>query len=69
MTFKQLRDKAKLSQAELAAAAAVDQTTISQIELGKVRDPRYSTVESLAVPLGVTPAVLAKVISRGEVAA
>jgi transcriptional regulator with XRE-family HTH domain len=69
MTFKQLRERAKLSQGQLADAAGVDQTTISQIELGKVRDPRYGTVSALAEVLGTTPAILANVIARGEVTA
>jgi transcriptional regulator with XRE-family HTH domain len=68
MTFRELRDKARLSQAQLAAAAGVDQTTISQIETGKVRDPRYGTVSALAEVLGTTTSVLAAVIARGEAA-
>lgn len=69
MTFKELREKAQLSQGQLAAAAGVDQTTVSQIELGKVRDPRYGTISALAEVLGTTPAILANVIARGEVPA
>ena len=68
MTFRELRDKAQLSQAQLAAAAGVDQTTISQIETGKVTDPRYGTVSALAEILGTTTSVLANVIARGRAA-
>lgn len=63
MTFRELRERAELSQAQLAEAAGVDQTTISQIELGKVRDPRYGTVKALAKALGTTPDNLAKLIA------
>jgi predicted transcriptional regulator len=69
MTFKDMRTKARLSQRKLAALAAVDQTTISKIEIGDVRDPRYSTVDSLARVLGTTAPKLAKVIARGAEAA
>lgn len=69
MTFKELRQRAKLSQRQLADAAGVDQKTISLIEVGKVRDPRYGTVSAIAEVLGTTPAILANVIARGKAAA
>lgn len=68
MTFKELRRKARLSQAQLADAAGVDQKTISFIEVGKVRDPRYGTISAIAQVLGVTPAFLAAIVSRGKAA-
>lgn len=48
MTLRELREKKKLSQAEVAERSGVEQTTVSQLELGKVRDPRISTLEKLA---------------------
>lgn len=68
MTLRELRESKGLTQVELAAAAGCEQTTISQLELGKVGDPRYSTVEALAGVLDVTPAVVAAAI-REAVAA
>lgn len=48
MTLRELREKRKLSQAEVAERGGMDQTTVSQIELGKIRDPRISTFEKLS---------------------
>lgn len=68
MTLRDLRRRKKLSQKALAAAAGCEQTTISQIELGKVRDPRYSTVVAIARVLGTTPGVVAAAIDHTEAA-
>lgn len=64
MNFRTLRRASKLTQYRLAKLSGVEQTTISQIELGKVRDPRWSTVNALATALGTTPGVVAKAIER-----
>lgn len=48
MTLRELREKKKLSQADVAGRGDMDQTTVSQIELGKIRDPRIGTLEKLA---------------------
>ena len=64
MTFKALREQAGLNQPQLAARSGVLQSTISQLELGKVTDPRWSTVEALASALGTTPGVVARAIRR-----
>lgn len=53
MTLRDLREKKTLSQAEVAQRSGVEQTTVSQLELGKVRDPRISTLEKLAAVYGV----------------
>jgi transcriptional regulator with XRE-family HTH domain len=62
MNFRQLRDHAGLTQYRLAKVSGVEQTTISQLELGKVKDPRWSTLSALAVALGVSPGTVAKAI-------
>jgi len=62
MDFRQLRIRAKISQYRLAKLAGVEQTTISQLELGKVRDPRWSTIAALATALDVTAGTVAKAI-------
>ena len=54
MTLRELREKRKLTQAEVAARVDVEQVTVSQLELGKIRDPRISTLEKLAEAYGVT---------------
>lgn len=72
MTLRELREKKKLSQAEVAQRGDVDQTTVSQIELGKIRDPRISTFEALAdvyeVKLQVVLDAFAETIAETEAA-
>ena len=53
MTLRELREKKKLSQAEVAERGELEQTTVSQLELGKIRDPRHSTIQKLAKVYGV----------------
>lgn len=70
MMFRELREsKGFLTGSDLAEAAGVKQTTVSQLDLGKIRDPRYSTVKAIADALGTTPIILAKVIERTAEAA
>lgn len=53
MTLKELRERKKLSQMQVAEACGFDQTTVSQLELGKVPDPRHSTLQRMADAYGV----------------
>jgi transcriptional regulator with XRE-family HTH domain len=63
MTFRELRErKGFKTGSELARTARVQQTTVSQLDYGKVTDPRYSTVEALAEALGTTPAVVMRAV-------
>jgi transcriptional regulator with XRE-family HTH domain len=55
--LRELRDKASLSQEELAELASVSRTTIAELELGK-RTPHPKTRRKLAEALGVEPAEL-----------
>jgi len=64
MNFRQLRERAGITQYKLAQVSGVEQTTISQLELGKVRDPRWSTLSALAAALKTTPAIVAKAIEQ-----
>jgi len=64
MNFRQLRESAGLTQYRLAKLSGVEQTTVSQIELGKVRDPRWSTMAALAAVLNVSAAVVANAIGK-----
>lgn len=64
MTFKALRERAKLTQAQLAEAAALDQTAVSRIELGKVKSPQYATVAALAGALNVSAECVAESITE-----
>jgi transcriptional regulator with XRE-family HTH domain len=66
MNFRQLRERAGITQYRLAQVTGVEQTTISQLELGKVRDPRWSTISALAEALGTTPAIVAKAIEQTQ---
>lgn len=60
--FRRLRAArvaAKLTQQSLATKSGVRQNMISQIESGRVRQPRYDTVRALADALGMTSDELA----------
>lgn len=69
MTLKALREKAGLTQEQLANASGVHQTTVSQLETGRNKNPAYSTVAALATALATTPDVVAASIAETEVAA
>lgn len=63
MTFKELRERQGFaSAARLAKFADVEATTISQLDCGKVQNPRYATVEAIAEVLDVTPGVVMRAI-------
>jgi transcriptional regulator with XRE-family HTH domain len=51
-TARRLKD---ITQAQLAERAGVDQTTISDIECGRNRNPSWQTVKLIADALGVQP--------------
>jgi len=64
MTFRQLLRQAGMTGYRLANLSGVEQTTISQLELGKVRDPRWSTVAAIAAALDTAPGTVAKAIAE-----
>lgn len=64
MNFRALREHAGITQYRLAKLSGVEQTTISQLELGKVRDPRWSTISALATALNASPGTVAKAIAE-----
>jgi transcriptional regulator with XRE-family HTH domain len=64
MTFRELLREARMTGYRLAKLSGVEQTTISQLELGKVRDPRWSTLAALAGALDTTPGTVAKAIAE-----
>lgn len=69
MTFRDMRLKAGYpTQQSLAAASGVEQTSISQIELGKTFSPRFITVQRLAKALRTTPERVARAIQKSEAA-
>lgn len=49
------RRRLGLTQDELAARSGIDQTTISSLETGRKRQPRFDTVLRLAKALNVAP--------------
>jgi transcriptional regulator with XRE-family HTH domain len=71
MTFKAMREAAGLTQVALAERAKLDQTTVSQIETGKIKSPQFATVAKLAKALGKTVEEVAAAIAAtvAEVAA
>lgn len=64
MNLREMRERAGLTQDQVSAKSDLDQTTISQLESGKVRDPRYSTLQALAVVYGVTPDDIVQALGR-----
>ena len=52
--LRELRERAFLTQAELAEKSGVSEGTINRIELGR-HSPRISTIRRLAQALGVSP--------------
>jgi transcriptional regulator with XRE-family HTH domain len=52
--LREIRERQRLSQVELARRAGVHQTYISMLELGQ-REPSLSTVAQLAAALEVDP--------------
>lgn len=59
MTLRELREQKKLTQVEVAERGELQQTTVSQIELGKLRNPTYATLEKLSKAYGVRVQVVA----------
>lgn len=53
LNLKELREKAELSQSDLADAVGVRQATISDLETGKAKTLRLSLLEALARVLKV----------------
>jgi transcriptional regulator with XRE-family HTH domain len=51
--LKTLRERAELTQQDLAVKAGLSVAVVSQIEQGKIADPRLSTLRALAEALGV----------------
>jgi transcriptional regulator with XRE-family HTH domain len=63
MTFKELRERQGFaSAARLARFAAIEANTISQLDAGKIQNPRYATVEAIADVLDVPTAVVMRAI-------
>lgn len=65
-TARRLKD---ITQAQLAEIAGVDQTTISDIERGKNRNPSWETVARIARALGVEAEEIFPVPANGRSAA
>lgn len=57
-TVREARQRKKLTQDELAAASGLDQTTISDLEVGRNTNPRLDTIQRLAKALGIRPVQL-----------
>ena len=58
MTLREARHNAQLTQDQLAHRSGVDQSTISDLETGRITDPRLSTLTRLAEALGIAPSDL-----------
>ena len=65
MTFRELREKHGFPNgAHLAKLAGIDQSTISQLDVGKIENPRYGTVEAIADVLGLSTAVVMRAVRQ-----
>lgn len=58
MTLKEARERKRLTQAQLAEAAGINQGTISLLELGRTTSPSWDVVAKLSRVLGVKPDAL-----------
>ena len=52
--LRELRKAAGLTQMDLASAAGVTLSAITQMEAGKIGSPRFDTIKALARALGCT---------------
>lgn len=57
-TVREARERAKMTQDDLAAASGLDQTTISDLETGRNTNPRLKTIKALARALKIRPVQL-----------
>jgi transcriptional regulator with XRE-family HTH domain len=53
MNLRALRESKHLTQDQVAERGNINQATVSQLELGKICDPRHSTLAALAMVYGV----------------
>jgi transcriptional regulator with XRE-family HTH domain len=68
MDFREMRIKRGLTQQELGDAAGLTKQSISNIETKRVRNLKYSTMQSLAFALGVSTDVVAQAIAETQAA-
>jgi len=54
-SLRRLRLAAGMTQQELATAAGLAVSAVAQLEVGRIGDPKFSTVRALAKALGCTP--------------
>lgn len=64
LRLQELRERRKLSQAELARRSGVSQATVSRIEAGMTKGVDLATLERLADALGVSPRSLLRSSKR-----
>jgi transcriptional regulator with XRE-family HTH domain len=55
MNLREIRKRRNLTQEELAAVSGVDQATISNLEVQRVKNPGWIIVAKLAKALAVSP--------------
>lgn len=58
LTLREARERAGLTQDELAARAEMDQSTISRLETDPNPNPTSKTIQRLAAALGIAPSKL-----------
>lgn len=58
VTLREARLRRKLTQEQLESKSGVDQTTISDLETGRTKQPDETTLKRLAKALGIAPSKL-----------
>jgi transcriptional regulator with XRE-family HTH domain len=58
LRLREARQRAGLTQEELEAKSGVEQTAISGLETGRIREPRWSTARKLETALGLSHGTL-----------
>jgi transcriptional regulator with XRE-family HTH domain len=58
LRLRDARKRAGLTQEQLEAKSGVEQTAISSLETGKIREPRWSTARKLESALGLAHGTL-----------
>lgn len=66
ITLREARRQKGWTQVQLAEAAGIDQTTVSTIERGAVRNPSWDVVRRMSKALGVRPEALLFGVDRDE---
>lgn len=66
MMLRELRERAGMTQVQLAVKAGLTPSTVYKLESGKAKRPSYTTLRSIASALGVRPDEVDVEITSGQ---